>query len=117
MVWIHGGCLLSTSGSEPGYSPNKELVRDSHIVHVSFNYRLNAFGFLALAELRRLAGNYALMDELAALKWIQKNIQYFGGDSKKVTLYGQSSGEKSLPILNHYHNEQHYITLHYIEFI
>lgn len=52
MVWIHGGYLLIASGAEPGYCPNEDLVRDSHIVHVSFNYRLNAFGFLALAELR-----------------------------------------------------------------
>ncbi|CAI9607050.1 unnamed protein product [Staurois parvus] len=106
MVWIHGGYLLIASGSEPGYCPNEDLVRDSHIVHVSFNYRLNAFGFLALAELREVTGNYGLMDQMAALKWVQKNIQYFGGDPNKVTIYGQSSGEKSVLILNHCHNEQ-----------
>ncbi|XP_073459949.1 LOW QUALITY PROTEIN: fumonisin B1 esterase-like [Aquarana catesbeiana] len=66
MVWIHGGCLLSISGSEPSYSPNEDLVRESHIVHVSFNYRLNAFGFLALTELREesptnTSGNHSTM--------------------------------------------------------
>ncbi|XP_018417662.1 PREDICTED: uncharacterized protein LOC108791619 isoform X2 [Nanorana parkeri] len=101
MVWIHGGYLLIASGSEPGYCPNEDLVMHSHMVHVSFNYRLNAFGFLALAELREgsptnTSGNYGLMDQLAALKWVQKNIQYFGGDPNKVTIYGQSSGGTSV---------------------
>lgn len=53
MVWFHGGYLLVYSGSEPGYYPTEDLVRHSQIVHVSFNYRLNAFGFLALAVLRK----------------------------------------------------------------
>ncbi|XP_073460435.1 para-nitrobenzyl esterase-like [Aquarana catesbeiana] len=99
MVWIHGGYFLIASGSEPGYCPNEDLV--SHTVHVSFNYRLNAFGFLALAELREgsptnTSGNYGLMDQVAALKWVQKNIQYFGGDPNKVTIYGQSAGGTSV---------------------
>ncbi|KAM5138306.1 para-nitrobenzyl esterase-like isoform 1-T1 [Mantella aurantiaca] len=101
MVWIHGGYLLIDSGAEPGYCPNEDLVRHSKIVHVSFNYRLNAFGFMALSELRKgsptnTSGNYGLMDQLAALKWVQKNIQNFGGDPKKVTIYGQSSGGTSV---------------------
>ncbi|XP_063800722.1 para-nitrobenzyl esterase-like isoform X2 [Pseudophryne corroboree] len=101
MVWIHGGYLLIFSGSEPGYSPTEHLVAHSQIVHVSFNYRLNAFGFMALPQFREgsptnSSGNYGFMDQIAALKWVQKNIQYFGGDPNKVTIYGQSSGGTSV---------------------
>ncbi|XP_040265116.1 para-nitrobenzyl esterase-like [Bufo bufo] len=101
MVWIHGGYLLIFSGSEPGYCPSEELARHSHMVHVSFNYRLNAFGFMALPQLRdgsptNTSGNYGFMDQIAALKWVQKNIRSFGGDPNKVTIYGQSSGGTSV---------------------
>ncbi|XP_075693997.1 para-nitrobenzyl esterase-like isoform X2 [Rhinoderma darwinii] len=101
MVWIHGGYLLIASGSEPGYSPTEDLARDSQIVHVSFNYRLNAFGFIALQQLREgsptnTSGNYGFMDQIAALQWVQKNIKSFGGDPNQVTIYGQSSGGTSV---------------------
>ncbi|XP_056384389.1 para-nitrobenzyl esterase-like isoform X2 [Hyla sarda] len=101
MVWIHGGYLLILSGSEPVYSPTEELTSYSHVVHVSFNYRLNAFGFMALSVLREgsptnTSGNYGFMDQIAALKWVQKNIRSFGGDPNKVTIYGQSSGGTSV---------------------
>lgn len=101
MVWIHGGYLLIFSGSEPGYSPTEDLTRDSQMVHVSFNYRLNALGFMALSLLREgsptnTSGNYGFMDQIAALQWVQKNIKSFGGDPNKVTLYGQSSGGTSV---------------------
>ncbi|XP_053305104.1 para-nitrobenzyl esterase-like [Spea bombifrons] len=101
MVWIHGGYLHILSGSEPGYSPTEELAENSHVVHVSFNYRLNAFGFMALELLREgsptnTSGNYGFMDQVAALRWVQKNVRYFGGDPGKVTIYGQSSGGTSV---------------------
>ncbi|XP_075044269.1 para-nitrobenzyl esterase-like isoform X2 [Mixophyes fleayi] len=101
MFWIHGGYLLILSGSEPGYSPTEDLVVHSQMVHVSFNYRLNAFGFMALSQLREgspnnTSGNYGFMDQVAALKWVQENIRYFGGDPNKVTIYGQSSGGTSV---------------------
>ncbi|XP_069596017.1 para-nitrobenzyl esterase-like isoform X1 [Ranitomeya imitator] len=101
MVWIHGGYLLIGSGFEPGYCPNDDLAQWSQIVHVSFNYRLNAFGFMTLETLREgsatnSSGNYGFMDQIAALKWVQKNIQSFGGDPNKVTIYGQSSGGTSV---------------------
>lgn len=101
MVWIHGGYLLIFSGSEPAYSPTEDLTRDSQMVHVSFNYRLNAFGFMALSLLREgsptnTSGNYGFMDQIAALQWVQKNIKSFGGDPNKVTIYGQSSGGTSV---------------------
>ncbi|XP_069821972.1 para-nitrobenzyl esterase-like isoform X2 [Dendropsophus ebraccatus] len=101
MFWIHGGYLLINSGSEPGYGPNEDLASNSQIVHVSFNYRLSAFGFMALSLLREgsptnTSGNYGFMDQIAALKWVQKNIRSFGGDPNKVTIYGQSSGGTSV---------------------
>ncbi|XP_073515006.1 para-nitrobenzyl esterase-like isoform X4 [Phyllobates terribilis] len=101
MFWIHGGYLLIGSGFEPGYCPNEDLAQWSHIVHVSFNYRLNAFGFMTLEKLREgsptnSSGNYGFMDQIAALKWVQRNIRSFGGDPNKVTIYGQSSGGTSV---------------------
>ncbi|XP_062248042.1 para-nitrobenzyl esterase isoform X2 [Platichthys flesus] len=96
MVWIHGGHLHSLSGGEPCYSPTETLAANTGVVYVSFNYRLNAFGFLALEMLREgsptnTSGNYGLMDQIAALKWVKKNIRTFGGDPGKVTIFGQSS--------------------------
>lgn len=101
MVWIHGGYLHMLSGGEPGYSPTEKLAADTHVVYVSFNYRLNAFGFLALEMLREgsptnTSGNYGFMDQIAALKWVQRNIHVFGGDPGKVTIFGQSSGGTSV---------------------
>ncbi|XP_078540567.1 para-nitrobenzyl esterase-like isoform X2 [Lissotriton helveticus] len=101
MVWIHGGYLHIFSGSEKGYSPTEEFTAKTNAVHVSFNYRLNAFGFMALPMLREgsptnTSGNYGFMDQIAALKWVQNNIQAFGGDPAKVTIYGQSSGGTSV---------------------
>ncbi|KAM9860836.1 para-nitrobenzyl esterase isoform 2-T2 [Aulostomus maculatus] len=101
MVWIHGGYLHMLSGGEQGYSPTEKLAADTKVVYVSFNYRLNAFGFLALEMLREgspnnSSGNYGFMDQIAALKWVQRNIHVFGGDPGKVTIFGQSSGGTSV---------------------
>ncbi|XP_042276362.1 para-nitrobenzyl esterase [Thunnus maccoyii] len=101
MVWIHGGYLQMLSGGERGYSPTEQLAADTRMVYVSFNYRLNAFGFLALEMLREgspknTSGNYGFMDQIAALKWVQRNIHVFGGDPGKVTIFGQSSGGTSV---------------------
>ncbi|KAK5934868.1 hypothetical protein CgunFtcFv8_020282 [Champsocephalus gunnari] len=101
MVWIHGGFLHMLSGGEPGYSPTEKLAADTEMVFVSFNYRLNAFGFMALNMLREgspsnTSGNYGFMDQIAALKWVQENIHVFGGDPEKVTIFGQSSGGTSV---------------------
>ena len=100
LVFIHGGSLIYGSGNELGLFPNPELVSELKIVGVSFNYRLNAFGFLALDALAKLSftstsGNYGFMDQILALKWVQENIGKFGGDPKRVTLLGQSSGGTS----------------------
>ncbi|XP_027869795.1 uncharacterized protein LOC114142640 [Xiphophorus couchianus] len=101
MVWIHGGSLQTLSGGEPGYSPTEKLAADTQLVYVSFNYRLNAFGFLALEVLREgspknTSGNYGFLDQIAALKWVQRNIRGFGGDPGRVTIFGQSSGGTSV---------------------
>ncbi|XP_029001168.1 para-nitrobenzyl esterase [Betta splendens] len=101
MVWIHGGYLHMLSGGEPGYSPTERLAADTNLVYVSFNYRLNAFGFMALEALREgsptgTSGNYGFMDQIAALKWVQNNIHVFGGDPGRVTIFGHSSGGTSV---------------------
>ncbi|XP_074521721.1 para-nitrobenzyl esterase [Halichoeres trimaculatus] len=104
VVWIHGGGLVVFSGGEQGYSPTEKLAADTGIVYVSFNYRLNAFGFLALEMLREgspknTSGNYGFLDQIAALKWVQRNIHVFGGDPGKVTILGQSSGGTSVWVM------------------
>jgi len=69
--------------------PSSDLIQNANVVFVSFNYRLNVFGFLALnilssTEERGSSGNYGLMDQIAALRWIQQHISSFGGDPNKV---------------------------------
>jgi para-nitrobenzyl esterase len=92
MVWIHGGGNVAGSGNENGES----LMRHG-VVLVSFNYRLGPFGFFAHPALAaetpdHSAGNYGLMDQIAALKWVQENIKKFGGDPTNVTIFGESAG-------------------------
>ncbi|XP_029626301.1 cholinesterase-like [Salmo trutta] len=89
MVWIHGGYLHMLSRGEEGYSLREELAAMTEVVYISFNYRLNSLGFLTLKLL--LSGNYGFMDQIAALKWVQRNIHVFGGDPNQVTMFGQSS--------------------------
>ncbi|KAL5009508.1 hypothetical protein ScPMuIL_011813 [Solemya velum] len=97
MVWIHGGYNAFLSGSWPDYMPKEKVAYDTNVVYVSMNYRLHAFGFMALdliseSSPTNTSGNYGLMDQIEALKWVQKKISYFGGDPNKVTIIGQSSG-------------------------
>jgi para-nitrobenzyl esterase len=92
MVWVHGGSLRT--GESDDYNP-AGLVRDGVVV-VTINYRLGALGFLADSALAGHpggpAGNYGLMDQQAALRWVQHNIRGFGGDPGDVTLFGESAG-------------------------
>ncbi|MBI1250616.1 MAG: carboxylesterase family protein [Alphaproteobacteria bacterium] len=102
MVWIYGGGLLNGSASTPLYAGDA-LARRGVIV-VTFNYRLGAFGFLAHPELSAesahgRSGNYGLLDQIAALQWVQRNIAAFGGDPSCVTVFGQSSGAISISAL------------------
>ncbi|XP_045205807.2 para-nitrobenzyl esterase-like [Mercenaria mercenaria] len=97
MFWIHGGGLTSGTGSEPGYSPTAALAKSLNVVFVSINYRLNAFGFMALEWLKggsstNTSGNYGFMDAIQGLHWVQENIKNFGGNPQDVTVFGQSSG-------------------------
>jgi para-nitrobenzyl esterase len=91
MVWIHGGALVT--GESDDYLPTK-LVQDGVTV-VTINYRLGALGFLAhpaLADAKGQSGDYGLMDQQAALRWVQRNIAGFGGDPRNVTVFGESAG-------------------------
>src|SRR5215469_3546031 len=94
MVWIHGGGFIAGAGSEPRYS-NSALVSKG-VVLVTINYRLGLFGFLASEDLAKEngghAGNYGLMDMVAALRWVKANIGEFGGDANNVTIFGESAG-------------------------
>jgi para-nitrobenzyl esterase len=93
MVWIHGGGFTSGSGSAPLYDGRALAQRG--VVVVTFNYRLGRLGFFAHPALAREAGppaNYALMDQIAALQWVRRNIRAFGGDPGNVTLFGNSAG-------------------------
>ena len=86
MVWIHGGGFFAGSASPAFYGP--EHLLDHDIILVSINYRVGPLSFLTL-ENDELPGNLALRDQILALEWIQENIQYFGGDSDKVTIAGE----------------------------
>jgi para-nitrobenzyl esterase len=95
MVWIYGGGFQAGSSSEPRQD-GKDLARKGVVV-VSMNYRLGVFGFMAHPELTResghnASGNYGLMDQIAALRWVRRNIVAFGGDPNKVTIFGESAG-------------------------
>ena len=93
MVWIHGGGFVGGSGTLPETDGAALARRD--VVIVSFNYRLGRFGFFAHPALGQ-DGNWGLMDQVAALKWVQRNIAAFGGDPAKVTIFGESAGGESV---------------------
>jgi para-nitrobenzyl esterase len=102
MVWIYGGALENGSASTPLYAGDGFAKRS--VILVTFNYRLGVLGFLSLKSLSResangVSGNYGLLDQIAALKWVQRNIGAFGGDAQNVTIFGQSSGSISVSAL------------------
>ena len=102
IVFIHGGGFYIGSSSMALYGG--ENVSREGAVFVNFNYRLGALGFLALPGLsaespHKTSGNYAFLDEIAALKWVKRNIASFGGDPNNVTIVGQSAGSMSVQIL------------------
>jgi len=96
MVYIHGGAFIMGGGASYFFGPNYLLEND--VVVVTFNYRLGAFGFLATND-KAAAGNYGIQDQIMVLKWVQKNIEKFGGDSNKVTIMGEDAGAASVTIL------------------
>ncbi|MEQ1864603.1 MAG: carboxylesterase family protein [Micropepsaceae bacterium] len=102
MVWIYGGGLVNGSASTPLYAGDRLAARG--VAVVTFNYRIGALGFLAHPELNKESkhggsGNYGLLDQIAALNWVRRNIAAFGGDPDQVTIFGQSSGAMSVSAL------------------
>ncbi|MFF7638234.1 carboxylesterase/lipase family protein [Kitasatospora sp. NPDC008050] len=94
MVWIHGGAFIAGAASEPVYD-GAAFARDG-VVLVTVEYRLGVEGF---AQLPGAPGNRGLLDQIAALRWVQENIASFGGDPGNVTLFGQSAGGSSVATL------------------
>ena len=99
LVWIHGGALTRGSGSITTYD-GARLARKGVVV-VTINYRLGPFGYLAHPALsadseRGVSGNYGVLDQLAALRWVRDNIASFGGDPARVTVFGESAGSWSV---------------------
>jgi para-nitrobenzyl esterase len=99
MVWIHGGGLTSGHGAEATYDGT--ALANRGVVLVTINYRLGPFGFFAHPLLsaeseHKASGNYGTLDQIAALKWVQKNIEKFGGDPGRVTIFGESAGSWSV---------------------
>src|SRR5208283_4351128 len=102
MVWIHGGALTRGSGSI-GLYDGGEFAKKG-VVLVTINYRLGILGFFAHPELsqesgHKVSGNYAVLDQIAALQWVHKNIAAFGGDPSRVTIFGESAGSWSINYL------------------
>ena len=102
MVWIHGGGFTQGSGHREGYDGTALAKRG--VVVVTLNYRLGAFGFMTHPALSAesphgSSGNYAILDQIAALKWVRENIASFGGDPGNVTIFGESAGGTSVYLL------------------
>src|SRR6201996_2299461 len=102
LAWIHGGALQAGSGKEAMYD-GARLAAHGAVV-VSINYRLGVLGYLALPELSAesplgVSGNYGLLDQIEALRWIKRNIRAFGGDPSNVTIAGESAGGLSVMYL------------------
>lgn len=100
MVFLHGGALVSGSGSEPGHLGDR-LAERGEVVVVTVNYRLGAFGFLAFSEPtpedpEAVSANFGILDQLQALAWVRDNISAFGGDPDRVTVFGHGAGGVSV---------------------
>jgi para-nitrobenzyl esterase len=102
MVWIHGGAYVNGSGSIPWYDGSM-LARQHDVVVVTINYRLGPFGYLHLEDVLGHeyagSGNTGLLDQVAALRWVQREIDAFGGDPGRVTIFGESAGGFSVATL------------------
>jgi para-nitrobenzyl esterase len=102
LVWIHGGAFVIGSGSQAIYD-GAPLARRGDTVVVTVNYRLGALGFLRLDQVagseRGAGGNAAVLDQVAALRWVRENIERFGGDPRNVTIFGESAGGMSVGTL------------------
>ena len=95
MVWLHGGAFSSGSGQEMDCYDGSSLASTDEVVVVTLNHRLNVLGFLdlsAFGDKYKYSGNVGMLDIVAALQWVKKNISHFGGDPNNVTIFGQSGG-------------------------
>ena len=104
MVWIHGGAYVVGSGSQASYSGANLVQRQSDIIMVNINYRLNMYGFMDFSSVPggenfKTAPCNGLLDQAMALRWVHENIAAFGGDPDNVTIFGQSAGGGSVSIL------------------
>ena len=102
MVWIYGGGFAGGATDDPAF--NGEFLARKGVILVSAAYRVGKLGFLALPSLSQesphgVSGNYGLLDQIAALRWVKKNIATFGGDPRKVTIFGESAGGISVSML------------------
>jgi para-nitrobenzyl esterase len=102
LVWIYGGGFVSGGANVPIY--DGEALAKKGIIFVSLNYRVGPFGFFAHPELskesgKNASGNYGLMDQIAGIAWVKKNIAAFGGDPEQITIAGQSAGAMSVNLL------------------
>jgi acetylcholinesterase/cholinesterase len=99
MVFIHGGDYVQGYGGGPLYD-GTPMANSSEVLLVSINYRLGALGFAYTGDKKKstehLEGNYGFLDQRLALKWVQDNIKSFGGDPRRVTIFGQSAGSNSV---------------------
>ena len=102
MVWIHGGAFITGAGSQQIYK-GKSLAVKGDVVVVTLNYRLGALGYLYLNDLlpeaSGVSANNGLLDQIEALRWVQKHIESFGGDPNDITLFGESAGAMSVATL------------------
>lgn len=102
LVWVHGGAFTTGTGAI-GWYDGSRLAARGDVVVVTFNYRLGALGFLHLADLGGEgwagSGNAGLLDQIAALRWVSRNIVAFGGDPDRVTVFGESAGAMSIAAL------------------
>ena len=104
MVWIHGGAYVAGSGSQASYSGANLVQKQSDIILVNINYRLNMYGFMDFSSVPggenfKTAPCNGLLDQAMALRWVHENIAAFGGDPDNVTIFGQSAGGGSVSIL------------------
>lgn len=102
MIWIHGGSYISGSGSEERLDGTN--LAQKGVIVITINYRVGLFGFLAHPQLtqespQHSSGNYGLLDQICALRWVKNNIAAFGGDPDRVTAFGVSAGSASISLL------------------
>lgn len=103
LVYFYGGGFIAGDGSEPRYD-GESMARNEDIVAITVNYRLGVFGFFSHPELSEESsyhgsGNYGLLDQVQALRWVKRNIAAFGGDPDKITIAGESAGSISVSAL------------------